>query len=211
MLKKWFVLCFPILALCHETFSSSAYENLELLPYKMHGWHLHQSIVERIFRQKNIKTVVEVGSWLGNWTIFVAKLLPSEGCIYAVDHWKGSIEHHNPTSLESTFLPTLFQQFLSNVVHSGVMEKVIPLKMESLSAAQIFREKGVRADLIYIDAGHDYDSVMQDLTAWYPVVVEGGLLCGDDWNLGDVPRAVQDFGRTHWLVVRHEGDFWWYE
>lgn len=185
--------------------------DIEVLPYKMHGWHTHRDQVEELFRTRKIETVVEVGSWLGRWTILVAQFLPEGGKIYAVDHWKGSVEHHDPTSLESTFLPTLFQQFLSNVIHCGVKDKVVPIKMDSIEAAKLFKEQGIRADLIYLDAAHDYQSVIADLQAWYPLLAEGGILTGDDWNLGDVPFAVTAFARYKELKVNHVGEFWWYE
>ena len=191
--------------------TTDVYDSIEVLPYKMHGWHLHEAQVKDLFSRKDIRTVIEVGSWLGKWTIQIAKMLPEGGVIYAVDHWKGSVEHHNAGSLESTFLPKLFEQFLSNVIQSKVRDKVMPVRMNSLAAAKLFREQGITADLIYIDASHDYRSVLADITAWYPLVAEGGTFSGDDWNLGDVPRAVTDFAKRRGLTVCHVGDFWWYE
>lgn len=195
----------------NEHFSTDIYDQIQVLPYKMHGWHLHEGIVKEIFAEKEIHTVIEVGCWLGKWTTQIAKMLPEGGYIYAVDHWKGSVEHYNAGSVEASFLPKLFEQFLSNVIHSGVQDKVVPVRMNSLAAAKEFRNKGIKADLIYIDASHDYRSVMADLNAWYPLLAEGGIFSGDDWNLGDVPRAVTDFAKRRGLTVRHVGDFWWYE
>jgi hypothetical protein len=48
-------------------------------------------------------------------------------------------------------------------------------------------------DYIYIDAGHDYKSVTEDITAWYPKVKMGGMVSGHDWWFEDVRRAVIDY------------------
>lgn len=36
-------------------------------------------------------------------------------------------------------------------------------------------------DFIYIDAGHSYCDVYNDLSCWHPKLKTGGLMCGDDY------------------------------
>ena len=55
-------------------------------------------------------------------------------------------------------------------------------------------------DFVYIDARHDYESVMEDLNAWHPKVRPGGVLAGHDYIDGHfsagifgVKRAVDEF------------------
>ncbi len=57
-----------------------------------------------------------------------------------------------------------------------------------------------RLDFVYLDARHDYRSVMADLEAWYPLVKTGGIIAGHDYknsfvrkNLVEVKRAVDNF------------------
>ena len=56
-------------------------------------------------------------------------------------------------------------------------------------------------DFVFIDADHQYDSVMADIKAWVPKVKEDGVICGHDYNhprFPDVARAVFDcFGDQH--------------
>lgn len=71
--------------------------------------------------------------------------------------------------------------------------------MTSLLASDYFCEESV--DFIYIDADHKYDSVRDDLAAWYPKLKVGGVFCGDDycncWNPAegqyDIVKAVEEF------------------
>jgi predicted O-methyltransferase YrrM len=51
-------------------------------------------------------------------------------------------------------------------------------------------------DFVYIDANHDYDSVMVDICLWYPKIRKGGILAGHDYQRSnDVARALH-----HWNV-----------
>ena len=71
-------------------------------------------------------------------------------------------------------------------------------RMTSLEAAA--RIPAASLDFVYIDARHDYASVMEDLEAWYPKVRPGGLVTGHDYLDGTfdagefaVRRAVDEF------------------
>jgi hypothetical protein len=83
--------------------------------------------------------------------------------------------------------------------------------MDSLDAAKKFAALQIRPDLVYIDASHDYWAVYNDISAWYPLLSETGILGGDDWNLGDISKAVRAFAAENNLKVYHQGEFWWVE
>ena len=74
----------------------------------------------------------------------------------------------------------------------------------SLVAALALQDRGEQLDFAYIDACHDYESVLADCRAWWDVVRPGGVLAGDDWfpvgnfrrdNVG-VSRAVEEFAAS---------------
>lgn len=66
-------------------------------------------------------------------------------------------------------------------------------KMLSMEASKCFRDGSL--DLVYIDASHDYTSVMRDLVYWVPKVRDGGMVAGHDWGYGfpGVELAIQEF------------------
>lgn len=178
------------------------YSELEtVLPFNPQGWYSNRKQMEAVFKENKIKTVVEVGSWLGQSTRHIASLLPKQGKVYAVDHWLGSVEHTG-----NDLVPTLYEQFLSNVIHAGLTDKIIPVRMESLMAAQYLF--GTPVDLVYIDGAHDAESVLKDLEAWYPYVRGHGVLCGDDWTWPGVKQAVKTFAKKHRLEIYHKKAFW---
>jgi len=56
--------------------------------------------------------------------------------------------------------------------------------------------------MIYIDAAHDYDSVLNDLELSYPKVVMGGIISGHDYlGYPSVNRAVNEFCKKRGLEI----------
>ena len=69
------------------------------------------------------------------------------------------------------------------------------IKEFSVEAAKEIKDGSL--DFVYIDADHHYESVMNDIKAWFPKVRKGGILSGHDYcryqdHFG-VIEAVNDF------------------
>jgi GR25 family glycosyltransferase involved in LPS biosynthesis len=186
----------------------------EILPFNNHGWDSNANHMQMIVDKFQPKIVVELGSWLGKSTCHIAKLLPKDGKVYAIDHWLGSQDHQNSLTTDvQKLLPVLYEQFLSNVVHEYLTDKIIPWRMTTDEAAQKMRSEKRKIDLIYLDASHDEMSVYNDLCNWYPFVRKSGVLCGDDWSRGKgfpVRKAVKRFARENRLEIINLGSSFWY-
>lgn len=181
-----------------------------LLPFNGHGWYRNGTWMENLIKMNGVKTVVEVGSWLGASARHIVSLLPEDGMFYAVDTWKGC-PVINAEAENVKILPTLYEQFLSNVVHSGLTHKIIPFRMTSQEAVEPLQEYAQSFDLVYIDAAHDTESVLKDLNSYFPFVQnEKGIICGDDWTWPSVRAAVLQFAQEHELTVYADYDFWFY-
>lgn len=188
-------------------FSNDPYSSLQtLLPFNDQGWYSNGPWIEKLFQYNRINSVLEVGSWLGKSTRHIASLLPENGKLVAVDTWEGSVEHKQ-SERWSKMLPSLYDQFLSNVVHSSLTHKIEPVRATSLNAALFLIDRPF--DLIYIDASHDTESVLEDLEAYYPFIqTTNGILCGDDWNWESVRKAVEIFAQENNLTVYGDKNFW---
>lgn len=182
------------------------YNQVELLPFDPHGYYGNSDKIEKLFGAFKIETAIEIGSWLGTSTRHIASLLPSNGKIYAVDHFLGSTEHQPGEREYNSALPRLYQQFLSNVIHAKLTDKIIPVKMSSVEAAHHLCQ--VMPDLIYLDASHEKEPVLIDLHAWYPYVKGRGILCGDDWRWPEVAAAVRIFAKEQKLTIYSHDNFW---
>lgn len=184
------------------------YKSVRLLPFNPHGWHGNGIFLEKLINENQVQIVVEIGSWMGLSTRDIARLLPERGIIYAVDTWKGAPEECEDPSIlaPAEVMSTLYDQFLSNVIHTNLTHKIVPVKMESRKAAECC---SIYPDLVYIDGSHTYKAVLQDLKAWWPLIKGHGILCGDDYyNAPGVKQAVTEFALGNNLQVNVEGNFW---
>ena len=80
------------------------------------------------------------------------------------------------------------------------------LRLPSLTAAALFRNESL--DVVYLDARHDYYSVLRDLAAWWPKLRSGGLLAGHDYVTGliegtlfGVRASADKFARDNGLLL----------
>jgi Methyltransferase domain len=92
----------------------------------------------------------------------------------------------------------LLETFLANLKTNSVEDYVIPLPLDSLSACELIGLRGIKANLIHIDAGHHFHSVYLDLLSWWEVLEPNGWIVCDDYNpqWPGVVQAVDDFLKT---------------
>lgn len=147
--------------------------------------------------------IVEVGSWKGHSANFMADVCRELGLntrIVCVDTFLGSQEHWKFPHLQADLhiqngRPTVLERFQGNTLAHGNQDHVFPLPIDATSAAGVLAWHQVKADLIFIDAGHEYTSVAQDIRNYRPLLSERGVLFGDDYNWEETGRAVHDCAR----------------
>lgn len=179
------------------------YCSINDLPFDDHGWFSNQGQIETCINELKPTTVIEVGSWLGASTRFIAERLPIGSKLYAVDTWLGS--QNEELHQQDPRRPFLYQLFLSNVKHAGLTDVIVPIRMDSIEASKALNMK---ADLIYLDASHDTESVHNDIMAWFPHLIQGGIFCGDDWHWTSVRDAVIQAAADLNAPISSEGNFW---
>lgn len=147
--------------------------------------------------------IIEVGTWKGASAIEMAKHFKSNGqnpTIFCVDTWNGSGFHkendfwHKQLKCKHGY-PQIYYQFLSNVVHFGMQENIVPVPLNTWDAARFLKDLGIVADICYVDACHEYEDVKKDIEIYYKMVKNDGILFGDDYDPGwlGVVRAVNEF------------------
>ena len=173
----------------------------------LQGWHSQHDYLTRAIAEVKPAVVVEVGVWKGASVVTMAKeirRLKLDAVVIAIDTWLGSSEHYLwekfVPDLDFEFgYPRLYHKFAANIVNEGLADIVVPLPLDSINGFQLLKEKGLRPDVLHIDAGHDYMSVMADLKAWWPQLTPGGVLVGDDYF-----RPL--LGKGKWPEVRQAFD-----
>jgi hypothetical protein len=173
------------------------YVNLNPLPFDGFTWETSIDIFVEYISLLRPQTIIEVGSFLGGSARIMAQLcknLNLDTEIVCIDTWLGSVEHWDRSSYTMNFIhgrPTLYQQFMSNVVHTNLQNYITPFPIDSVNGLLTLAKLDVKADLIYIDAGHDFRSVHNDLFLSYPILRSGGVIIGDDYLHDDVRRAAE--------------------
>jgi predicted O-methyltransferase YrrM len=181
----------------------------------LQGWNSHHLFLSDSIERIHPRIVLEIGVWKGGSTIFMAEKLRQQevaALVIAVDTFLGSWEHyeqaeHFPSLMHQNGYPSLFYTFLTNVMRAGVQRQVIPLPLDSANAAHVIGRKGIRPDIIHIDAGHDFEAVSNDLKLWWPLLAPGGIMIADDYDSsGVVWPSVRD-AVDRFLGVTIHSDF----
>ena len=146
----------------------------------------HTGILINLIRDEKIKVFAEIGIAYGK---NLKKILQSESGpmikeYWAVDPWDPILNSGPRDGYENTCqLIPYFKQ-----LHV--------IRLCSVDAAELFPTQYF--DMVYIDANHSYEAVVQDIQAWLPKVKIGGILGGHDYNMSSVRRAVNELLPNAW-------------
>jgi predicted O-methyltransferase YrrM len=197
-----------------KIYHEDIYRGFSPMPESITGWGGTARIFEILIKQVRPRIIVEVGTWKGQSAITMAEACRThqlDCAIICVDTWLGSEEHFLACPAELTRVngyPRLYYQFLSNVVHRNVQDLIVPLPTTSLTAAKLLSQLGIEADLIYIDADHQYEAVMADLNAFLPLLSKSGVMFGHDYYFESVQQALSDFCAERQIGHDKRGTFW---
>ena len=162
----------------------------------------------------------EVGVWLGKNAAALLAQFP-ELRLHLVDPW----------SVEDRFLAGLSHPPRDQEMSDSMMRKALSRTEFAADRRIVHREESLTAakgtadgslDFVFIDACHLYESVRDDLSAWWPKIRRDDpfLFAGHDYGSPGghtkdwgVRRAVDEFKESRGLSVRvdRRTDVWWVE
>ena len=129
--------------------------------------------------------------------------------LYGLDCWKE--DPTRPEINDASFKQVdLNNQYQYCVDYAKTNPKVKIVRNFSYEGSLEFEDNYF--DFIYIDAAHDYDSVVEDLNAWWPKLKEGGIFSGHDYfpdtriwrgKACGVYQAVKEFATQKGTEVHH--------
>jgi len=142
--------------------------------------------------------VIEVGSWMGASTCFLAAGIAradaargergqKRGKVFAVDNFQGLSlcgedvdwyqRHFRKLGVTSTL-----DRFRANGAALGLSRYMEPVVSDSVAAAERLREMRGLVDLIFIDGDHSYEGCRADIEAWLPFLKFGGVMAFHDFG-----------------------------
>lgn len=174
------------------------------------------NILAGFMLEQGYKTFVEVGCKEGRTTGFILANVPDSRAT-AIDPWivqapagadAETYADWNFASIEAEFWKNVGENANRCTMYRATSAEAAGFKVHATLPMATDR-----ADIVFIDARHDYDSVREDIGLWWPRVRVGGMICGHDFNhqWPGVERAVADsFNLMHvgvasdsvWFVVK---------
>jgi Methyltransferase domain/Glycosyl transferase family 2 len=159
----------------------------------LQGWNSNHPIFRECVSMCRPTIIFDVGVWKGGSTVTLANLLRDlviDGAVIAIDTFLGSPEHWKRDRQDGMFAslrlkygyPNLYWQFLSNIKHCRCEDYVVPLAQTTENAAVILKHHNVEADLIHLDAAHEYGAVLRDALSYWDLLKPGGIFIGDDYH-----------------------------
>jgi len=146
----------------------------------------HEGVyLQELIKLLNPEVVVEIGSWIGVSTIYLAQAMKEQGKgkVFAID------PHQNYALHRRRHLPDTEPILRENLKRFEVEEFVQVIRKTSLEALSSWVE---RIDLLFVDGNHLFNSVRADFFGFSPWIPSGGVLVFHDYLKLAGPRRVVD-------------------
>ncbi len=171
-------------------------------------------IADLAYGVRHLGVVLEIGCWEGFSTYHIAnKISPDD--IYCIDTWAGSVaEDENHTTVLKAKERDVFKTFCDNMDSLTIGNYIVlreDWRSTVLYSPTVF-------SFVHIDAEHDYKSVYDCITKFYPFIAQGGVMCGDDYQTasadradlqGGVERAVKEYFEPLGVIIHTAHNAWW--
>jgi len=133
-----------------------------------------------LVKEHSFKAVAEIGVYEGGLSAWILSACPEIESYYLVDPWLIYPQEYRKEPFGD------YSQAKWDEIFQGVLAKIAPfskqvivLRMTSVKAAQLFSDNAL--DLVYIDAIHTYEAVLEDIKTWLPKIKSSGIISGHDW------------------------------
>lgn len=188
-----------------------------LEPYNQFSEH-DERILSSLVNEVSRGVFCEIGCWTGHSTSIIAKRAKELNTVVVViDNFKGN----EGTPLDEFARDNNVRDiFFSNMNELGFCEGTVLLHEDSSNNAHKYIDNSL--SFLFIDASHKYDDVKKDLLNYKDKVVDGGIICGHDYESDtyDERYINEDYveGKHHGVIkavnevfgkVEHDGRMWW--
>jgi Methyltransferase domain len=129
----------------------------------------------------------EIGVKLGRFSDLLLRSWEGEKLI-SIDPWQEAEpdEYVDHANVEQDQHEVFYRRTRELLAKHGSRSEI--WRTTSVEAAQRVPDRSL--DFVYIDARHDYDSVLEDLEAWFPKLRAGGIMAGHDYADGVFRQGV---------------------
>jgi hypothetical protein len=129
---------------------------------------------------------IEIGCFEGKSTVAIANLIYPE-TLEAVDPWVPVDYAFNEKRI---YAERDIESHFRHNVKIGTKKNV---SINKMGWQEFFSDWNSEIKFLYLDGPHSYPDVTRQLGTIYPFIMNGGVICGDDYNDSHVKRAVNKF------------------
>lgn len=193
-----------------------AQENIKKANWLTDWFKAYYLYVNMIEKYNDDSLFVEIGTWTGKSTAFMASLIKSYNkkiIFHTIDTFKGSPDEPEHNQIVNAHGGDLFTICYNNLKKCDVLDYVNIIKSDSVEASRLFSDESI--DFLYVDGGHSYNQIIADIKAWYNKLKIGATLAGDDIDYPAVYDAIvtlfdDDFwvDRYSWIHTKKENKSW---
>jgi predicted O-methyltransferase YrrM len=158
-----------------------------------------KDMLKSVINDINPENIAEIGSFKGMSAYYMCK--NSDAHIYCIDHWKGSPEHKT-MGINTDYL---YETFIDNM--EDYIDRITPIRKSSHMGLRELK-KLCDVDMIFIDGDHSYTGATHDISLAIELF-PNAVICGDDYTLGGVRKAVDTMAKHYGLQVKTFKDRAW--
>ena len=160
-------------------------------------------------------SIIEIGCWEGKSAMALAKVFAPETLV-CCDTWLGNqaeSQFTGSTHITEEILKVrdVYAIFLANMdEHTDKNYSVV--KEDCLVWLQTYKEP---IKFVHVDASHEYGSVKKTINLLKPLIVPGGMICGDDFINAGLDNVVLAGGVARAVLetlpgVKTDGNLWYW-
>lgn len=164
-----------------------------------HTWFgADQEALFKRFAVPSLKVIVECGTWLGGSSRRFYEFCPNAE-IYTIDSYS-AIFDFVPEKVEPKLKGVTDYREIFFASNWDFRDRITQINESTYDGMNVLKMYGIEADLVYVDAGHDFDNCFSDIllsTACWP----RAQIIGDDYDLPGVKKAVDLYAKNENVVI----------
>ncbi|CAF1518183.1 unnamed protein product [Rotaria sp. Silwood1] len=186
-------------------------------PHTQLTTNIFKLIIEKLDPTLKPQFIVEVGSFTGNSATIMGNVLKNaypRAFLLCIDTWLGDLNMWvnkvvwKHLSVTEDGRPTVYYQFLANIIQQNLTNVILPVSMSSIIGARFLQTYQFRPQLIYLDSAHEQGETLIELALYWNILRSGGILFGDDFSWLSVRCDLKKFAYMRRLTIEHLNGTW---
>lgn len=163
---------------------------------KIQGWMSDKELTFLASLATRCGTMVELGAWKGRTTVTLAKYIRQ--FVVTIDHFKGTPGDTGHDEASDEGGEKIYREFMLNTEKYWMDGKLITLRTNDTTGAELVKKLFRKVDAVFIDADHSAEAVARNIEQFRPLVRPGGTLCGHDEYHGTIKEGLIRAGIREW-------------